>query len=193
MKKVGLVLIVALLIGFAAGCISTPSGGTHTTSTTSTTSKAQPTNYVVVNDTKIYLNEIHFYMYGLKTCPHCRHMHEWIPKEYGNSSLTYYELLNNETNMKLFAQISKLTGINGVPAIAITYNGSLMAIMEGEFNVTATPQIIHAAMVNNGTLLFVGRAYILPHKDPKAQKAIKELYDLFVKHEMPTNTTSQGG
>ncbi|WP_297520412.1 glutaredoxin [Thermococcus sp.] len=190
MRKLGLVLLVLLLAGFAAGCISTSSGGTGSTSTTSAGAHS---NYVVVNGTRIYLDEIHFYMYGLKTCPHCRHMHEWIPQEYGNSSLTYYELLNNETNDRLFEEISRLTGITGVPAIAITYNGTLMAIIEGEFNVTATPQIIHAAMTNNGTLLFVGgKGYIMPHNDPKAQRALKELYDLFVKHEMPVNATSGG-
>ena len=190
MRKTGLVLAAIVMMAFAAGCVSTPSSGATHTSTTPSNGHAK---YVVVNGTRIYLDEIHFYMYGLKTCPHCRHMHEWIPQEYGNSSLTYYELLNNGTNDRLFEEISRLTGITGVPAIAITYNGTLMAIIEGEFNVTATPQIIHAAMTNNGTLLFVGgKAYIMPHSDPKAQKALKELYEIFVKHEMPANVTTTG-
>jgi len=191
MRKIGLVLVVVLLIGLAAGCVGTPSGGTHSSTSTAGPKAAE---YVVVNGTKIYLNEIHFYMYGLRTCPHCRHMHEWIPQEYGNSSLTYYELLNNATNDRLFEEVSRLTGITGVPAIAITYNGTLYAIIEGEFNVTATPQIIHAAMTSNGTLLFLGdKTYLLPHGDPKAQNALRELYDLFVKHEMPANSTSTSG
>ena len=194
MKKIGFILLLLILAGFGAGCINSgPSGGS-----TSTTSVQQGTShsaqrYVDINGTKIYLNEIHFYMYGLKTCPHCRRMHELIPATYGNDSLTYYELVNNDTNVKFFSMISQLTGITGVPAIAITYRGNISAIIEGEFNVTATPRIIYASLQNNGTLLFVGgKAYILPHNSTKAQLALRELYDLFVKHEMPTNSTSSG-
>ncbi len=195
MKKIGFILLLLILAGFGAGCINSgPSGGSTSTTTSlkgNTSHAAQ--SYVDINGTKIYLNEIHFYMYGMKTCPHCRRMHELIPATYGNDSLTYYELVNNETNMRFFAQISKLTGITGVPAIAITYNGNISAVIEGEFNVTATPRIIYASIQNNGTLLFVGgRAYILPYNSTKARVVLEELYDLFVKHRMPANSTSSG-
>jgi len=178
MKKTGVLLLLIVIAGFSAGCI-----GTSTSSSTSPTSTPSKPSYVVVNGTKIYLSKIHFYMYGMKTCPHCRHMHEWIPKEFGNSSLTYYELVDNRTNMMLFDELAQLTGITGVPAIAITYNGTLYAVIEGEYNVTATPQIIAAAIKNDGVLLFTGKTYLLSYKDPKAKLVINALYTIFVKHE----------
>lgn len=196
MKKIGFILLLLILAGFGAGCINSGPSGGSTATTTSAQGGTTPTHsqdYVDVNGTRIYLNEIHFYMYGMKTCPHCRRMHELIPATYGNDSLTYYELVNNDTNVKFFSMISQLTGITGVPAIAITYRGNISAIIEGEFNVTATPRIIYASIQNNGTLLFVGgKAYILPHNSTKAQAVLEELYDLFVKHEMPANSTSSG-
>ncbi|MCD6372786.1 MAG: glutaredoxin, partial [Thermococcus sp.] len=60
-------------------------------------------------------DKIHFYMYGMKTCPHCHHMREEIPKVYGNDSLTYYEIVGNEENRKLFEAMYQYTGITGVP------------------------------------------------------------------------------
>ncbi|CAI1493953.1 Thiol-disulfide isomerase and thioredoxins [Thermococcus nautili] len=197
MKKAGVLLLLLVLLGFSAGCIG--SNGTTSTSSTSTTSKPA---YVDVNGTRIYLNEIHFYMYGMKTCPHCRHMHEWIPQEYGEKALTYYELVDNQTNMMLFNELAQLTGITGVPAIAITYNGTLYAVIEGEFNVTATPQIIATAIKNDGVLLLTGKTYLLSYKDPKAKLVINALYTIFVKHqsvdvqkifnELKANSTSTG-
>ncbi|WP_099210417.1 glutaredoxin [Thermococcus henrietii] len=205
MKKAGLVIMVLLLVGFAAGCIgsngtgSTTSSGSPQKTTTSTPSKPA---YVDVNGTRIYFDAIHFYMYGMKTCPHCRHMHEWIPKVYGKDALTYYELVNNQTNMKLFGELAQLTGITGVPAIAITYNGTLYAVIDGEYNVTATPQILAAAINNDGVLFFNGKTYLFPYKNPKAKLVIDALYKIFVKHEsvdvqkildeLKTNSTSTG-
>jgi len=197
MKKAGLAIMVLLLVGFAAGCI----GSSSDTSTTGSHASRKPA-YVDVNGTRIYLSAIHFYMYGMKTCPHCRHMHEWIPKVYGKDALTYYELVNNQTNMKLFGELSQLTGITGVPAIAITYNGTLYAVIDGEYNVTATPQILAAAMKNDGVLFFNGRTYLLPYKNPRAKILIDALYKIFVKHEsvdvqkvldeLKANSTSTG-
>ncbi|NJE55238.1 glutaredoxin [Thermococcus sp. 21S9] len=197
MKKAGVLLLLLVLLGFSAGCI----GSNGTTSTSSTSTTAKPT-YVDVNGTRIYLNEVHFYMYGMKTCPHCRHMHEWIPQEYGEKALTYYELVDNQTNMMLFNELAQLTGITGVPAIAITYNGTLYAVIEGEFNVTATPEIIATAIKNDGVLLLTGKTYLLSYKDPKAKLVINALYTIFVKHqsvdvqkifnELKANSTSTG-
>ncbi|NJE60913.1 glutaredoxin domain-containing protein [Thermococcus sp. 21S7] len=185
MNKFGAVVLIILLVGFAAGCIS--NGSNTSTETTSTTNP----EYVVVNGTKIYFNEIHFYMYGMKTCPHCHKMREEIPATYGDGSLTYYELVNNEENTKLFQEVYQTTGIQGVPAIAITYNGTLYAVLEGEFNVTATPEIIYAAMEHNGVLLFVGgNAYILPRDKGDSVKVIDKLYALFVEHKMPSEASN---
>ncbi|ASJ06928.1 glutaredoxin [Thermococcus pacificus] len=179
MKKLGMVLLLMLLIGFAAGCISNSN-----TSTQSQTTSTGP-EYVVINGTKIYLNQIHFYMYGLKTCPHCRAMKEEIPKVYGNDSLTYYELMNNETNMKLFETQYTYTGISGVPAIAIAYGGNLTAIIEGEYNVSATPKIIYTSMENRAVVLFVGgKAYLL-----KNQTIISTLKAIYIEHRLPENET----
>ncbi|AFL94425.1 glutaredoxin-like protein 1 [Thermococcus cleftensis] len=184
LRKTGVVLVLLLIVGVASGCISNSNGPTATQTTTSSIP-----DYVVVNGTKIYLDEIHFYMYGMKTCPHCQNMKKLIPETYGEDSLTYYELVDNEENTKLFQQIYQLTGIQGVPAIAITYNGTLYAIIEGEFNVTATPRIIQAAMSDNGVILFVGgQAYILPRDKEDSAKVIDELYVLFVEHKMPDSS-----
>jgi len=150
------------------------------------TTKAEEAHekYVVVNGTKVYLQKLHFYMYGMKTCPHCRHMHEWIPRLYGNSSLTYYELVGNEYNSELYDQLHQLIGVTGVPVIAITYNKTLWAVVEGEFNATATPQIVVTAMKNKGVLLFVGgRWYILYYSKPQSREYINYLYTIFVRHK----------
>ena len=181
MKKAGVLLLLLVILSFSAGCV----GDKATTNTSRNTSSmaAQKPAYVDVNGTRIYLNALHFYMYGEKGCPHCGKMKELIPKVYGENSLTYYELLGNKTNVMLFTQIAQLTGISGVPAIAITYNGTLYAVIEGEFNVSATPEIVATAMKNDGMLLFTGRTYLLPRDDPKAKLVIEALHTLFVEHE----------
>ncbi|WP_297506679.1 glutaredoxin [Thermococcus sp.] len=185
MKRLAMVLLLVFLIGVASGCVGSNGGTTSTKSSPAgtTTTTASVAKFVEVKGYRIYLDRIHFYMYGMKTCPHCRRMHELIPEKFGSEALTYYELVDNETNQKLLGQIARLTGITGVPAIAITYNGTLYAVIEGEFNVSATPEIIAAAMQNNGTLLFVGKTYLLPRKDEKSKLLINALYRLFVRHE----------
>ncbi|NJE06236.1 glutaredoxin [Thermococcus sp. M36] len=184
MRKIGLVVLLIVLVGFASGCISSGDSATETappaTQTPQTTQMGDK-EYVIVNGTKIYLGEVYFYMYGMRTCPHCQKMKEEIPKEYGADHLVYYELLDNEENTKLFSEQYKYTGIGGVPAIAITYNGTLYAIIEGEYNVSATPRIIKAAMDNDGMVLFVGgQAYII-----KDKSVIDKLYAIYVEHRMP--------
>ncbi|NJE84604.1 CGP-CTERM sorting domain-containing protein [Thermococcus sp. CX2] len=132
-------------------------------------------------ETQIDSNKIHFYMYGMATCPHCQNMKKLIPEIYGPESLTYYELVNNEENQKLFGEQYKYTGIMGVPAIGIAYDGKLYAIIEGEFNVSATPKIIEAAMQEGGLILVVGgQAYLI-----KNQTVIEELQAIYVEHRLP--------
>jgi len=134
---------------------------------------------------------VHFYMYGAKTCPHCRHMKELIPATYGSDKFTYYELTGNNHNINVFGNISRLTGITGVPAIGIVYNGTLVAVIEGEYNVSATPEIIKAAIENNGMLLFVGgRAYILPRNETEAMETIEKLQYLFTRAGEPSKTST---
>lgn len=132
-----------------------------------------------VAESQIDTGKIHFYMYGMKTCPHCRRMKEEIPKVFGKDSLTYYELVGNEENNKLFGELYQLTGIRGVPAIGITYNGTLYAVIEGEFNVSAAPLIIKDAQKNGGLILVVGgKAYLI-----KNQTHIRMLETIFIKHQ----------
>ncbi len=187
MKTYAILIVLLVLGGFAAGCISS-----GTSPGTSTTQSTGPAKYAVINGTKIYFNELHFYMYGMKTCPHCRHMHTVIPLTFGENSLTYYELVGNATNDEIFKELSRLTGISGVPAIGITYQGKLRGVIEGEFNVSATPQIVYQAMKHSGVFLEVGGEwYILPYNDTKSQVYIEQLYTIFVKNQLPkTNQTS---
>ncbi|GAB6102112.1 hypothetical protein JCM16138_13350 [Thermococcus atlanticus] len=144
-----------------------------------------------VAETQIDTSKIHFYMYGASSCPHCRRMKAEIPEVFGKDSLTYYELVGNEENSKLFNELYQLTGISGVPAIGIAYKGKLYAVIEGEFNVSATPLIIQDAQKNGGLILVVGgKAYLI-----KNQTHIQKLQTLFIEHksvfESPgTNTNS---
>ncbi|GEM_PF-1730150 len=143
-----------------------------------------------VAESQIDTSKIHFYIYGMKTCPHCHRMKEEIPKIYGKNSLTYYELVGNDENNKLFGELYQLTGIRGVPVIAIAYNGTLYAVIEGEFNVSAAPLIIKEAQKNGGLILVVGgKAYLI-----KNQTHIQMLETIFIKHnsvfKQSTSTSS---
>ncbi|WP_167909468.1 CGP-CTERM sorting domain-containing protein [Thermococcus sp. Bubb.Bath] len=140
---------------------------------------------------KFDASKVHFYMYGVATCPHCQRMKKFIPEAYGYNKFTYYELIDNEHNDAIFRNISRLTGITGVPAIGITYNGTLAAVIEGEFNVSATPDIVKTAFKHNGTLLFVGgKTYILPWNNTNATKVINELKEYFLSGEPEVLTTT---
>jgi len=130
----------------------------------------------------------HFYMYGMKTCPHCANMKAAIVEYYGEDSLTYYELVDNDTNMELFMALSRLTGITGVPAIAITENGTLYVIVEGEFDVRAVPDMVSTARANRAVLVLSTRSYMLPYDDPEARKRIEALYAIFVEHRLVNET-----
>lgn len=143
-----------------------------------------------IAESQIDSSKVHFYMYGASYCPHCRKMKEEIPKLFGKDSLTYYELVGNEENSKLFSELYQLTGISGVPAIGIAYKGKLYAVIEGEFNVSATPLIIQDAQKNGGLILVVGgKAYLI-----KNQTHIQKLQTLFIEHksvfEAPSTNSS---
>ncbi len=139
-----------------------------------------------VAESQIDPSKVHFYMYGASSCPHCRRMKEEIPKIFGKNSLTYYELVGNEENSKLFSELYQLTGISGVPAIGIAYEGKLYAVIEGEFNVSATPMIIKDAQKNGGLILVVGgKAYLI-----KNQTHIQKLQTLFIEHKSVFKTSS---
>lgn len=135
-------------------------------------------------------SKVHFYMYGLSTCPHCRNMKQLIPEVYGSDKLTYYELNGNQYNIEAFSNISRLTGITGVPAIGIVYDGQLVAVIEGEFNISATPEIVKEAIDRNGTILIVGGVtYLIPHNTTGGMNLTNALYELFVRPTATTTTT----
>ena len=137
-------------------------------------------------ESQIDPTKVHFYMYGSKFCPHCRKMKEEIPKAYGEDSLTYYELVDNEGNQALFSAQYQYTGIAGVPAIGIAYDGKLVAIVEGEYNVSATPEIIKAAMDNGGLILVTGgKAYLI-----RNETIIQKLQAIYVEHRNPDETST---
>jgi glutaredoxin len=140
---------------------------------------------------KFDASKVHFYQYGVSTCPHCQRMKKLIPGTYGYDKFTYYELNGNDHNRALFANISRLTGITGVPAIGITYNGTLVAVIEGEFNVSATPKLVETAFEHNGTILVVGgKAYLLPWNNTNATNVVDELKEYFLNGEPKVLTTT---
>ncbi|NPA47448.1 MAG: hypothetical protein GXO14_02235 [Thermococci archaeon] len=133
-------------------------------------------------------SKLHFYMYGEHTCPHCRDMMKWIPQVYGNGSLTFYDLVGSKYNRELFLELYKLIGVTGVPVIGITYNGTLRAVINSEYNVSATPSIVRSAAKNNGVLIYIGKWYILYYNRNSSRVLINALYKIFVDHES-VNTT----
>ena len=146
---------------------------------------------VSASDWKFDPSLVHFYLYGAKTCPHCRHMKEVIPETYGADKFTYYELVGNRHNDEVLNNISRLIGVTGVPVIGITYNGTLVAVIEGEYKVSATPEIVETALKNNGTLLLLASGnYILPHNNTKAREIVEKLQYLFTKAGEPSETST---
>lgn len=140
----------------------------------------------VLAETQIDPKKVHFYMYGAKTCPHCKKMKDEIPKQFGDGSLTYYEVVGNDENGALFSELYRLTGISGVPAIGIAYEGHLKAVIEGEFNISATTDIIKTSEENGGLILFTGgKAYLI-----KNQTHIRMLEMIFIEHKSAISTTS---
>ncbi len=133
-------------------------------------------------------SKLHFYMYGEHTCPHCRDMLRWIPMIYGRDSLTFYDLIKNVSNRKMFSDLYRLLGVTGVPIIGVTYNGTLRAVINSEYNASATPSIVRSAIDNNGVLVYLGKWYILYYNRNSTRVLINALYKIFVDHES-VNTT----
>jgi len=138
--------------------------------------------------TNIVPSKLHFYMYGEHTCPHCRDMLRWIPKIYGNKSLTFYDLVGSSYNRELFMELYRLIGVTGVPVIGVTYNGTLRAVINSEYNASATPSIVRSAINNDGVLIYIGKWYILYYNRNSSRILINALYKIFVDHKT-VNTT----
>ncbi|AAL80848.1 thioredoxin [Pyrococcus furiosus DSM 3638] len=121
-------------------------------------------------------SKVHFYMYGAYWCPHCRNVKESIKEHFGEETLTYYEIEGVEHNKNKFEELYLLTGISGIPATAIFYEGEIYAVIEGEFDVSKTWQIITEAKNQGGVILVTsGKAYILKWDSQEVQK-LKEIF-----------------
>ncbi len=119
-------------------------------------------------------SKVVFYMYGAYWCPNCRDVKKGIAESFGTGSLVYYEIEGNNHNGKLFSELYSITGISGIPATAIFYDGHLYAVIEGTFNITRTGRIINEARKSDGVLLFTrGRVYLM--KGKKAEK-LQEIF-----------------
>lgn len=121
-------------------------------------------------------SKVHFYMYGAYWCPHCRNVKEGIKANFGEEALTYYEIEGVDHNKNRFAELYQLTGISGIPATAIFYDGDLYAVIEGEFDVSKTGEIITEAKNQGGVVLMVSRKpYILQRSNHEVGK-LKEIF-----------------
>jgi len=121
-------------------------------------------------------SKVHFYMYGAYWCPHCRNVKEGIKANFGEEALTYYEIEGVDHNKNQFAELYQLTGISGIPATAIFYDGEIYAVIEGEFDVSKTGEIITEAKNQGGVVLMVSRKpYILQRSSQEVEK-LKEIF-----------------
>lgn len=121
-------------------------------------------------------SKVHFYMYGAYWCPHCRNVKEGIKANFGEEVLTYYEIEGVEHNKNKFAELYQLTGISGIPATAIFYDGEIYAVIEGEFNVSKAGEIMAEAKNQGGVLLVVGgKVYLLKRSGQEVEK-LKEIF-----------------
>lgn len=140
--------------------------------------------YVDVNGMRIYLDQIYFYMYGMKICFYCRYMKEWIFEEFGVDLFMYYEFVNDEINLEFFGQFVQLIGIIGVFVIVIIYNGIIQVIFEGEFNVFVIFEIVVIVMNVNGVIFFIGGEwYFLVWDNLRLEMFIDVFQMIFVEYE----------
>ncbi|MDK2913634.1 MAG: hypothetical protein PWQ79_549, partial [Thermococcaceae archaeon] len=113
---------------------------------------------------------------GAYWCPHCRNVKEGIKANFGEEALTYYEIEGVDHNKKRFTELYQLTGINGIPVTAIFYDGDLYAVIEGEFDVSKTGEIITEAKSQGGVVLVAGgKAYLLQRSSQEVEK-LKEIF-----------------
>ncbi|AEH24533.1 thioredoxin family protein [Pyrococcus yayanosii] len=158
MKELSILLIIILAVA-ALGCLG------ETSTPTTSPPKLQ-----------LDKSKFHFYLYGMATCPHCQNMKRELPKFFGEDSLTYYELINNEHNTKIFMEFSKELGVRGVPLIGVFYDGKLYAIIEGEIDPSKIPEIVKEAMDREGIIVLSSRAYLIPFNETDIVQKLTELF-----------------
>lgn len=134
-------------------------------------------------------NDVHFYLYGSCRCPHCAAMERMIPEEFGEESLTVYEVDPNcdnykEENLERFLEISNILGTGGgVPLIGVTIDGELKLVIYGE----VSKDVLHALLNSTAPkklLFFNGQLY-----ETTDEEIIKNLQNLFVGEKAPTTST----
>lgn len=108
---------------------------TYTSSTqTSSTTSVNSGNEGNVSDSGSV--EVRFYIFGVSTCPHCQSLKSKIIRFYGRSSLVFYDLAEEEGVKKYgdaFDVLHNYTKTYGVPQTGIFVDGSLKAVIVGDF------------------------------------------------------------
>ncbi|MBO8174886.1 MAG: glutaredoxin [Thermococcus sp.] len=174
------ILLVLVLSTVMSMCISNNSSASSNPLTTSTvqqsTTTTSTTQETSTSTSQIDITKLHFYMFGAAGCPHCGRMKEEIPKQFGKDKFTYYELQGNEHNQKLFSELYSILGVSGVPLIGIFYDNHLVAVIEGEYNVKSTPEIVQVALKENGVVFISGKVYLIPSNHTEIIKKLEAIF-----------------
>lgn len=180
------ILLVLVLSTVMSMCISNNSPASSNPLTTSTvqqsTASTSATQQTSTSTSQIDITKLHFYMFGLATCPHCKNMKKLLPEIFGEDKLTYYELQGNDHNSQLFSELYNILGVTGVPVIGIFYDNHLVAIIEGEIPEPAenVPLIVNTALRENGILFIADKTYLIPSNQTEI---IKRLENIFINGE----------
>ncbi|AHF80234.1 glutaredoxin [Thermococcus paralvinellae] len=157
---------------------------TQVLTTTSTIQSSGPssTETTSTHEQNIDITKLHFYMFGVSTCPHCGKMKQLLPEIFGKDKFTYYELQGNEHNTQLFSELYNILGVTGVPVIGIFYDNHLVAVIEGEIPDPAknVPWLVNTALKENGVLFIADKTYLFPSNQTET---IKKLENIFMNGE----------
>ncbi len=179
MKRIvaGIIFAVVVLSVFASLCISN-----NNTMSSPSAMQSSSTNTQTQSQNQIDVSKLHFYMFGLATCPHCKKMKQLLPEAFGKNSLTYYELQGNDHNSNLFSELYSMLGVTGVPVIGIFYDNRLVAIVEGEIPEPSknVPIIVETAIKEKGVLFIADKTYLIPLNQTET---IKKLENIFMNGE----------
>lgn len=138
-------------------------------------------------------NNIHFYIFGVSTCPHCQNLKSKIIEFYGSKSLTFYNLVTEEESKKYgnaFETLTKYTFSSGVPQVGIFENGHLKVIILGDFGTDENfkDRVNYYLITVNNLIQEYHQEYILIHSSKGVYyvnntKEIQTLTDVFLHPE----------
>ncbi|RLG81804.1 MAG: hypothetical protein DRO13_00160 [Thermoprotei archaeon] len=78
-------------------------------------------------------NTSYFYMFGADACPHCRAMKEFLIESFGEQRFFACEIYKDHTCSEKYSELVRL-GVPGyIPAIFVVYNGTVSALVIGEY------------------------------------------------------------